>query len=150
MRPTDLGELARFRRGTERSGRSRRRVALHAITPEHPVEAPADALGIRRILIILVDNALKHTPAGGAVRVSVADRGREVAVSVEGTGEGVPAEALPHIFERIYRADAARGNSGFGLGLSIAQAIAHGHGTAIEVASQSGCGSCFCISLGKA
>jgi two-component system sensor histidine kinase BaeS len=73
-----------------------------------------------------------------------------VTVSVEDTGEGIPAEALPHIFERFYRADAARGSSGFGLGLSIAQAIAHGHGTAIEVASRPGLGSRFCMRLGKA
>ena len=150
LRPTDLNELTRS--VVEQSGAAAADagIALHAITPEHPVEAPADALGIRRILLILVDNALKHTPAGGAVSVSVADHGREVAVSVEDTGAGIPVEALPHIFERFYRADPARGSSGFGLGLSIAQAIAHGHGTAIEVASQSGSGSRFCILLAKA
>src|SRR5262249_30256364 len=109
-----------------------------------------DGLGIRRILLILVENALKHTPAGGAVRVSVADRDGEIAVSVEDTGEGIAAEALPRIFERFFRADPARSSSGFGFGLFIAQTIAHAHGTAIEVASQPGSGSRFCISLRKA
>jgi heavy metal sensor kinase len=149
LRPTDLNELARS--VVEQSGAAAADagIALQAITPEHPVEAPADALGIHRVLLILVDNALKHTPAGGAVRVAVADQGHEVAVSVEDTGEGIPTEALPHIFERFYRADPVRGSSGFGLGLSIAQAIAHSHGTAIQVASQSGSGSRFCMLLGK-
>ena len=149
MRPTDLNELARS--VVEQSGAAAADagVALHALTPEQPVEAPADAFGIRRILLILVENALKHTPAGGSVQVAVSDQGRGVTVSVEDTGEGIPAEALPHIFERFYRADPARGSSGFGLGLSIAQAIAQAHGTAILVASQPGSGSRFCISLSK-
>ena len=150
LRPTDLNELAQS--VVEQSGAAAADagIALQAITPEQLLQVRADASGIRRVLLILVDNALKHTPAGGSVRVSVADHDRGVALSVEDTGEGIAAEALPHIFERFYRADPARGSSGFGLGLSIAQAIAHGHGTTIEVASQSGSGSRFYIVLGKA
>jgi two-component system heavy metal sensor histidine kinase CusS len=80
----------------------------------------------------------------------VSDGAHGVTLSVEDTGEGIPAEALPHIFERFYRADPARISSGFGLGLSIAQAIAQAHGTRIEVASRPGSGSRFCMLLGKA
>jgi len=149
LRPTDLNQLARSVVDQSGAAAADAGIELQAITPGQCVEAPVDGLGIRRILLILVENALKHTPAGGAVRVSVADRDGEIAVSVEDTGEGIPAEALPHIFERFFRADPARGSSGFGLGLSIAQAIAHGHGTAIEVASRPGAGSRFCMSLKK-
>jgi signal transduction histidine kinase len=146
----ELNELARS--VVEQSGAAAADagIALHAVTPERPVEAPVDVLGIRRILVILVDNALKHTPAGGSVRVTVSDGAHEVTLSVEDTGDGIPAEALPHIFERFYRADPARSSSGFGLGLSIAQAIARAHGTGIEVITESGSGSCFSIMLAKA
>jgi signal transduction histidine kinase len=78
------------------------------------------------------------------------NHGRAVTLSVEDAGEGISTDALPHIFERFYRADPARSSSGFGLGLSIAQAIAQTHGTAIELASKPGAGSRFCLSLAKA
>jgi signal transduction histidine kinase len=123
-------------------------VTLRAATTDRPVLATADPSGIRRILLILMDNALKHTPAGGAVTVSTVTEGGGVILTVQDTGEGIPAAALPHIFERFYRADAARGSgSGFGLGLSIAQAIAHAHGSTIAVSSTSGAGARFSLAL---
>jgi two-component system, OmpR family, heavy metal sensor histidine kinase CusS len=150
IQPTDLGELARS--VVEQSGAAAADacVTLRALTPGQPAEAQADASGIRRVLLILVDNALKHTQAGGTVTVSVENHARGVSLSVEDTGNGIPEEALPHIFERFYRADAARGSSGFGLGLSIAQAIAHAHRTEIQVSSLPGSGSSFYMSLAKA
>jgi len=126
-------------------------VTLRAVTAEQPAQAAqaaADPSGIRRILLILVDNALKHTPAGGTVTVSAAVDAARATLTVEDTGEGIPATALPHIFERFYRADPARGGgSGFGLGLSIAQAIAQAHGSAITVSSTPGAGAHFSLSL---
>jgi heavy metal sensor kinase len=150
MQPADLNELAQSVVKQSCAAAADAGVDLRADMPDHPVEASADPSGLRRVLLILIDNALKHTPPGGAVTVSVSNQGRLAALSVQDTGEGIPAEALPHIFERFYRADAARGSSGFGLGLSIAQAIAQAHGTAIEVASTPGAGSRFWISLAKA
>ena len=80
--------------------------------------------------------------------VSAAAGASGVAVSVEDTGEGIPVAALPHIFERFYRADTARGGgSGFGLGLSIAQAIAQAHGSTIAVSSTPGAGARFSLPL---
>jgi len=123
-------------------------VTLRAATVDQPAQVTADPSGIRRILLILVDNALKHTPAGGAVTVSAATGAGGVMVAVEDTGEGIPAAALPHIFERFYRADPARGSgSGFGLGLSIAQAIAQAHGSTIAVNSTPGAGTRFSLVL---
>jgi signal transduction histidine kinase len=100
------------------------------------------------VLLILIDNALKHTPAGGMVTVGAHKLDDGVMLSVTDTGEGIAPEALPHVFERFYRSDPARGGgSGFGLGLSIAQAIAQAHGTRILVESRPGAGARFTIAL---
>jgi len=147
---TDLGELARSVVEQNGAAAADAGVGLHAVTPEQPVEVQVDAVGIRRILLILVDNALKHTPPGGCVSVSVADDVRGAALWVQDNGNGIAEEALPHIFERFYRADPARSSSGFGLGLSIAQAIAQAHGTKIDVVTRVGSGSRFGVLLEKA
>jgi signal transduction histidine kinase len=123
-------------------------IRLEAGTGAQAVFAAAHASGIRRLLAILVDNALKHTPAGGRVTVSATARDGGATLTVEDTGEGIAAEALPHIFERFYRGDRARGSgSGFGLGLSIAQAIAQAHGSEVTVESTPGAGARFWLTL---
>jgi signal transduction histidine kinase len=110
--------------------------------------ATANQAALRRLLLILIDNALKHTPAGGTVRVATRECASGISLSVMDSGEGIVAEAIPHIFDRFYRADSARsGNGGTGLGLSIAQAIAQAHGTQIEVESEPGAGACFRLVL---
>jgi heavy metal sensor kinase len=119
---------------------------LKAETANQPAVASANAAGIRRLLLILIDNALKHTPGGGTVTVSSAVRDGGVVLSVEDTGEGIAADSLAHIFERFYRAGASRG-SGSGLGLSIAQAIAQAHGSLIMVDSAPGAGARFSLTL---
>ncbi|MBS1858335.1 MAG: HAMP domain-containing protein [Acidobacteria bacterium] len=124
-----------------------RTVELHAEIAAGPAPALANETGIRRVLAILVDNALKYTPAGGRVTVAVEKQEAGVLLSVRDTGEGIPPAALPHIFDRFYRADAARGGEGFGLGLSIAQAIAEAHGGKLEVESAPGQGSRFHLRL---
>lgn len=148
MQATDLNELVRSIVQQNAALAIEKGVMLRAVTEEEPAQAAADASGIRRILLILVDNALKHTPAGGTVIVSASAGAGRATLTVDDTGEGIPLEAQPHIFERFYRADAARGSgSGFGLGLSIAQAIAHAHGSAIAVSSKPGAGSRFSLAL---
>ncbi len=118
-----------------------------ALTPE-AAWAAANAEGIRRLLIILLDNAFKYTPPGGTITVATAATAEGVKLSVEDTGEGISPASLPHIFERFYRADPARGGrDGVGLGLSIAKMIAQAHGTEIVVESKPGAGARFSILL---
>ena len=98
----------------------------YEITDETPVLG--DPEGLRRILSVLLDNAIKYGAAGGTVRLSLQKADRHARLEVSNPGEPIPAEQLPHLFERFYRADASRGEqTGFGLGLSIAAAIAKAH-----------------------
>lgn len=101
------------------------------------------------LLINLLSNALQHSPAGGTVRVSLERRGREIQLSVQDNGPGIPAEQQARIFERFHRLDPARSRpqGGTGLGLAIAQAIARRHGGVISLESQPGKGSLFRVQL---
>jgi len=113
------------------------------------VEGDADRL--RQLLLNLTDNAIKYTPAGGEVTLTLHRDDGWVAVSVEDTGVGIAAEDLPHIFERFYRADRSRTRpGGSGLGLSIAHWIAQAHGGELTVASEPGRGSTFTLHLPQA
>lgn len=109
------------------------------------VEGDADRL--KQLLINLVTNAIKHTSSGGRITLSLYRDHDWVRVMVEDTGRGIAPTALPHIFERFYRADEAAGQKGTGLGLSIAQWIAQAHGGQITVESQLGQGSTFTLWL---
>ena len=109
----------------------------------------ADPGRVRQLLLILIDNALRHTPDGGEVSVDVARRNGRARVVVADTGEGIPAADLPHIFERFYRADKARTreNGGSGLGLAIAKWIVDAHKGEIAVKSAEGKGTEVSVSL---
>jgi two-component system heavy metal sensor histidine kinase CusS len=123
-------------------------VATQMELMEEPATVKANAPAIRRLLLGLIDNALRHTPSGGSVTISTTRTQNGVVLAVEDTGEGIQAEALPHVFERFFRADPARGSgSGAGLGLSIAQAIAQAHRSEITVQSEPGTGARFAVVL---
>jgi heavy metal sensor kinase len=124
-----------------------RNVRVTADLGPQPAVTTANEVGIRRLLLILVDNALKHTPAGGVITVSALPVSGGVALEVRDTGVGIPSDALPHIFERFFSADASHGGPSAGLGLSIAQAIAAAHGAQIAVDSAPGQGSRFSLLL---
>jgi signal transduction histidine kinase len=121
--------------------------------PDHPVLVPLDAPRIREMLLNLVTNAIKYTPAGGLVRLSLADGAEEVALRVKDTGIGIAPGDLPHIFDRFWRADPARSRtgerSGTGLGLAITKWIAEAHGGTITVQSRPGRGTTFLVTLPK-
>jgi two-component system OmpR family sensor kinase len=105
---------------------------------------------LKQVLINLIANAIKYTPQGGEVFLNLGKFGDRARLIVRDTGQGIPAEDLPHIFERFYRAEKSRTRStigGFGLGLSIAYWIINRHGGQIEVDSAEGKGTTFCIYL---
>ena len=115
-----------------------------------PVTVQGDPDRLKQLLLILLDNALRHTPAGRQVSVEVVPPVGGVAkLVVRDEGEGIAPEHLPHVFDRFYRADGARGRAtgGTGLGLAIARVIARAHGGEITVRSEPGRGSEFEVSL---
>jgi signal transduction histidine kinase len=114
------------------------------------VQVNGDSDRLKQVLVNLISNAIKYTPGEGTVTFElckVDDRSR---LMIRDTGPGIPAEDLPHIFERFYRAEKSRTRSktsGFGLGLSIAYWIINVHGGSIEVESQESQGTAFIIWL---
>jgi two-component system sensor histidine kinase BaeS len=120
---------------------------LRAGAPEAMIRADREKL--TQVLTNLLDNALNFTPPGGKVQVSVSAKAGGVELAVEDTGCGIPAEDLPHVFERFYRADPsrARDTGGFGIGLSIVREIVRAHGGTVEVRSAPGRGSEFRVIL---
>jgi signal transduction histidine kinase len=106
-------------------------VRLVTETQEH-VRILGDALRLRQLLIILLDNALKHTPAGGDIRVRLRVDGGQVRLQVMDSGSGIDPKHLPRIFDRFYRGDEARSGEGSGLGLAIARWIVDVHGGQIH------------------
>ncbi|OCN00154.1 histidine kinase [Clostridium sp. W14A] len=103
-----------------------------------PAPIEADEALIKQAMRILVDNAVKYTPAGGAIRISVASRDREVRLTVQDDGIGIEPDAVPRVFDRFFRTDEsrARATGGAGLGLSIAKWIVERHGGHMEVLSR--------------
>lgn len=105
---------------------------------------------LKQLFLNLVANAVQYTPSGGRVTLSLRLVGEWTHISVTDTGPGIPAEEIPHLFERFYRIDRSRARkprTGAGLGLSIAYWIAHNHGGRIEVASELGKGTTFSVWL---
>ena len=114
-----------------------------------PVWIDADPDALRRALLILIDNAAKYTPPGGAVAIDFEVQGSFAVASVADSGTGIAKEDIPHIFDRFWRANKARSREqgGVGLGLSIAKWIVDSHRGSIEVESEPGRGSTFYLRL---
>ena len=113
------------------------------------MDITADKDRFSQVVINIIANALKYTPANGRVDITAASDGDLAVITIKDSGQGIPEEDLPYIFERFYRADKSRNRltGGSGIGLSIAKAIVEAHGGKVEVHSQVGIGSEFIISI---
>jgi heavy metal sensor kinase len=113
------------------------------------VEVEGDRSRLKQVVVNLLDNAIKYTGEGGEARVSVRSENDQALLEITDTGIGIPAEALPHLFERFYRVDKARSRQmgGVGLGLAIVKSIVTAHGGRVKVESAEGRGSRFRIEL---
>lgn len=156
--PTDLAELVQRRISQAQVLAGEKNITLSLNISEGLPPVEADPMRIEQVVANLLTNALNHAPAGGSVVVSLASiAGREghhgnqehILVTVADTGEGIPAEHLPHVFERFYKVDPARSRraSGAGLGLAIAKEMVELHGGKIWVESEVGRGSKFTFTL---
>ncbi|HZQ46470.1 MAG TPA: ATP-binding protein, partial [Verrucomicrobiae bacterium] len=121
-------------------------ISSHAPSPV-PIEG--DRARLKQVVVNLLDNAVKYTPDGGKIRLSVVACDAHAVLEVEDNGIGIPAEARPHIFERFFRVDKARSREmgGAGLGLSIVKSICTAHGGRVDFQSTEGAGSRFKVEL---
>jgi len=124
-------------------------ISLSLDLPDNLPQVSIDWQRISQVLHNLLENAVTHTPKGGAINVAATTQDDKIEVHVSDTGEGIPAEDLPNIFERFYRVDKsrARATGGSGLGLTIAKRLVEAHGGKIAVESELGKGSSFSFTL---
>jgi signal transduction histidine kinase len=142
----DLDDLVEGVVASRRPLAEREGVAMRA-RGDGPVPVHADPARIEQVLLILVDNALRHTPAGGEIEISAGRADDAALLSVRDTGEGIPLEEQPFVFDRFYRGDRSREGRSAGLGLAIARALAQAHGGQIDLVSAPGAGSTFTLRL---
>jgi two-component system phosphate regulon sensor histidine kinase PhoR len=146
--PVDLAVLAR--RAVELLAAAASEKGIQIELHEETMPAvPGDADGLERLLVNLLDNAIKYNRPGGRVELRLARDGSQGTIEVSDTGIGIPQEALARIFERFYRVDKgrAREEGGTGLGLAIVKHVAQSHGGSVEVESRMGRGSVFRVRL---
>lgn len=143
----DLSQVARECVSLLRPLAERRGIKIDCDLP--PLQCPGDAARISQVVTNLLTNAIGFNRDQGEVRIAVEAQDSVALLKVRDTGQGIPQEDLPHIFERFYRVDKARSSfqERTGLGLAICKAIVDAHGGSIEVSSQSGCGTTFTVRL---
>lgn len=149
MHTLDL--TAHVRKAQERAAvlAANKSLSLTARVPETAILVRADAVAIDRLLLILIDNAVKYTPSGGRCEIELGKSKDEAHIIVRDSGVGIETNELELVFERFHRSDQARSpeTPGAGLGLSIARWIAGVHGGSIRAASKIGVGSEFFVTL---
>ncbi|MDR3425704.1 MAG: ATP-binding protein [Alphaproteobacteria bacterium] len=119
------------------------------VDAQRAVYVMGDAARLKQVVVNLLDNAFKYTTEGGVIELSVLEKPPKALLVVRDNGVGIPHDALPHIFERFYRADKVRSRTprGAGLGLSIVRAICQAHGGTIEAQSEEGRGTTMTVEL---
>jgi len=146
----DVGHLVRTAVERVRGAAQENGVSLTSELPEGLPAVLGDAQRLSQVLSNLLSNALRHTPQGGQIAVVARQvDGEGVRIAVQDSGEGIPVDELPHVFERFYRTDHARSRDtgGSGLGLVIARSLVEAHGGRIWADSVEGEGSTFAFSL---
>jgi signal transduction histidine kinase len=146
LRPLDLTILVRAAVESMEVLAEDRAVRMSVTADEH-VEVLGDPDRLRQLLVIVLDNALKFAPDGGAIDVGLHAGNGKAQLTVRDSGPGIDPRHLPHLFERFYRADRARSGEGMGLGLAIGRWIAEAHGGRIAAANASKGGALFTITL---
>jgi heavy metal sensor kinase len=149
MRPLDLAEHVQKARERAALLGLEKALDVTATTPREPVWVKADAIAIDRLLLILLDNAVKYSPSGGRCEIALSQSETHAQITVRDSGEGIPESELTNIFDRFYRVDRVRSKNtgGAGLGLAIARWITEMHGGTIAAKSTLGAGSVFQIKL---
>jgi two-component system sensor histidine kinase BaeS len=142
--PTDVGTLVQEASDSFRSQAESTGVRLNAEIGDHMPTVDIDPARIRSVIGNLLSNAMRHTPSGGTVTIAVGAAAERIAITVKDTGEGIPAELLPHVFERFVKGSSSTGS---GLGLAIAHDIIVAHGGTLEIQSAQGSGTTAVISL---
>jgi two-component system phosphate regulon sensor histidine kinase PhoR len=148
LRDVDLAEVAAPIVGSFEPQAANKGVSLQLL-PARPVRVEADADRLAQVFVNLIDNAIRHTPSGGRVKVELDARGSDAVVRVRDNGAGIPFRDLPRIFERFYVVDRSRTreSGGSGLGLAIVKGIVDAHGGSISAESTLGRGTTVTIRI---
>jgi signal transduction histidine kinase len=144
--PTDLGVLAQDMVRSMEPEVARQGVGLSATTPARSSAVNIDPFRIREVLTNLLTNAIRHTPAGGRVTLSVSETRDRATVTVADTGEGMSPDEVARIFDRFYKGPESRGS---GLGLTIAKGIVTAHGGDMSAQSEPGKGTTVTFTIPK-
>ena len=144
--PVALAELVERAVDLYRDVADAKGVALSADTASD-VHVSADRIRLEQVAANLIDNAVKYTPRGGRVEVSIERAGGTAGLRVKDSGPGIPPDEQPRIWERLFRGDASRAERGLGLGLSLVKAIVEAHGGTVGVDSEPGRGATFTVTL---
>jgi len=147
----DVAEIVRRAVAAAQPPAEAKVLTIEAKLPEGQAIAEVDPERIGQVLRNLLSNAITHTSVGGRITVDLKDKDDELHIGVADTGDGIPPEDLPYVFERFYRADPSRvrATGGAGLGLTIARRLVEAHGGTIGVESEVGKGSRFTFTLPK-
>jgi signal transduction histidine kinase len=148
-RKEDILKILKQTVAARHSQAAAKRVSVSVELPKKLPPANIDSRRIAQVLLNLIDNAITHTTRGGIITVAARQLDNWLEISVEDTGEGIPAEDLPNVFERFYRVDKsrARATGGTGLGLAITKSLVEAHGGKIEVRSEEEKGSRFAFTI---
>lgn len=147
LEPADPCELLARAKERLRLQAERARLVVHLDCPGHSPLVLADPPRLEQVLVNLIHNAIKFTPAEGEIVLTATSEDQSVRFSVIDTGVGIPSTDLPRVFERFYKADRARAGGGTGLGLSIARHLVEAHRGRISVESVEGRGSTFSFTI---